>query len=40
MDLYLEESLALGKDLLKLAIMDVCMDALIVFTSYLNSEPI
>lgn len=40
MNLYLEESLALGKDLQKLAVMDMCMDALIIFTLYLNCEPI
>lgn len=39
MNLYLEGSLALDKDLLKLAIMDACMDALIILTFHLNCEP-
>lgn len=37
MNLYLEASLALGKDLLKLAVMAIYMDALI-FILYLNCE--
>lgn len=38
MNLYLEGPLALGKDLLKLAVLGVYRDALI-FISYLNREP-
>ena len=38
MNLYLERSLELSKDLLQLAIIDVWMDVLMVFTLYLNCE--
>lgn len=39
MNLYVEGSLPLGKDLLKLAAMEVCMEPSIIFTLYLICEP-